>query len=266
MKIGICGYGFVGQAIYSFMHQHFDDVVVYDKYSVSMNKLDVLFDTELLYICVPTPYEESIQTYNMKELDLTLALLADQNYKGIILIKSTVLPTYCAIMNNQYPQLVIVHNPEFLSAATAVADFATQKHIILGHTEQSEQAAIQVVKEFYTTLFPSAVLSVTTSIISALVKLGCNSFYATKVQFFTELFLLCEKMEVDYTVVKTLMLNNQWINPMHTTVPGPDKQVSFGGACLPKDVSALNQFMHSNVTPHKVLDAVITERHTMRKD
>ena len=39
------------------------------------------------------------------------------------------------------------------------------------------------------------------------------------------------------------MLKNGWINPMHTTVPGPDGQLSYGGFCFPKDTNALLQFM-----------------------
>ena len=61
------------------------------------------------------------------------------------------------------------------------------------------------------------------------------------------------------------MLNNKWINSNHTSVPGSDGQVSFGGACLPKDINALNQFMIVNNTPNKVVNAVIMERNVMRE-
>ncbi len=36
-----------------------------------------------------------------------------------------------------------------------------------------------------------------------------------------------------------LMLKNNWINPMHTKVPGNDGQLSYGGKCFPKDTKAL---------------------------
>jgi UDP-glucose 6-dehydrogenase len=201
----------------------------------------------------------------MCELDTTLALLAEKHYKGIILIKSTVLPDYCAEKNTIYPQLRVIHNPEFLSASTAVEDFANQVQIILGYTSQS-QACVNNISEFYGKLFPSAILSVTTSTVAGLAKLACNSFYATKVQFFTDLFFLCEKKQIEFNEVKKLMLNNQWIHERHTTVPGPDGRVSFGGACLPKDISALNQYMIQKKSPNNVLDAVINERNSMRND
>ena len=97
-------------------------------------------------------------------------------------------------------------------------------------------------------------------------KLFCNSFYATKIQYFTEVKLLCDKMNIEYNNVINLMLNNGWINPMHTYIPGPDGNLSYGGACFPKDSNALNQYMKKLNTPNAVLDASIKERNLMRKD
>jgi len=201
----------------------------------------------------------------MKEINDTITALSICQYKGVILIKSTVLPDYCMTMNRDYPELIIVHNPEFLSAKTAVTDFAEQSHIVLGFTEQS-LSSINYVKEFYRQLFPQADISDTISQCSALMKMACNSFYATKIQFFTELYLLCEKLDISYNEVKELMLKNMWINPHHTDVPGSDNFISFGGACFPKDISALNAFMQQLLTPNTVINAAIVERNVMRND
>lgn len=273
MLVGICGLGFVGEAIHAFLNKFkhsslnennlIQDILVYDKYR-KINTLDTLFNADILYLCIPTPYDEQLQSYNMDEIDNTLFLLAELKYTGIILLKSTVLPNYCVNINKQYPGLQVVHNPEFLTARTAEEDFEQQNHIILGYTEQS-QSAIQTVTDFYKTLFPCALLSINSANESALTKLACNSFYATKVQFFTELYLLCDQIGVEFNTVKNLMLQNNWINPMHTVIPGPDGQLSFGGACLPKDISALNQYMAMNRTPNGVVNAVIHERNCMRR-
>ena len=66
--------------------------------------------------------------------------------------------------------------------------------------------------------------------------------------------------------LEELMLKNGWINPMHTEVPGPDGQLSYGGYCFPKDTNALLQHMIKEDTPNKVLEATINERNEMRKD
>ena len=267
MNIGICGLGFVGNAIYQFMNDssllHHHNVFVYDKYK-AINNLDALLYCDIIYICLPTLFDADLGSYNMNEINNTIYLLSEEKYNGIILLKSTVLPTYCEDINMQYPLLKIIHNPEFLSAKTAIQDFKEQTHIILGYTIYSKPC-IPFIESFYKSLFPQSIISINNSTVSALTKLACNSFYATKVQYFTELYLLCERINVDFNDVKVLMLGNEWINPMHTSIPGPDGQVSFGGACLPKDISALNQYMADLGIDNAVIDSTIKERNKMRE-
>jgi UDP-glucose 6-dehydrogenase len=97
-------------------------------------------------------------------------------------------------------------------------------------------------------------------------KIFVNSYYAVKIQFFNELYLLCQNNGSDYETIKNLMLKNGWINSMHTNVPGPDGKLSYGGACFPKDTSALNKYMERLSSPNEVLNATISERNKFRKD
>ena len=114
--------------------------------------------------------------------------------------------------------------------------------------------------------FPNSAISMCSSRESECMKIFCNSFYATKVQFFNEIYLLCNSIGVEYSNVRNLMLNNDWINPMHTLVPGPDGQLSYGGACFPKDTKALEKFMIESDISHEVLSAAIRERSKYRDD
>jgi UDP-glucose 6-dehydrogenase len=190
-------------------------------------------------------------------------MLNDHNYKGLIVIKSTVLPNYCEDINSLYSELKIFNNPEFLSARTAKEDFAKQKHIVLGYTSMTEKD-INTLLYFYRELFSEANISIATSKESSLMKLGCNSFYATKIQYFTELYLLCQKLQCDYDMVRDLMLNNEWINPMHTMVPGTDGKISYGGMCFPKDISALSEYMKELGVSNLVVDATINDNKLTR--
>ena len=165
IKVGICGCGFVGNAIQQFLLNLQDDIQlsVYDKYKNlnnlnNLNKFECLLDVDFLFICLPTNYNEELKSYDMTEINNTLSLLSENNFGGIILIKSTVIPNYCSEMNNLYSNLNIIHNPEFLSASTAVADFSEQKHIILGHTKQSI-SYINMIFNFYKNLFQIYYLS-----------------------------------------------------------------------------------------------------------
>jgi UDPglucose 6-dehydrogenase len=265
-KVGICGYGFVGGAIYDFFMNRIPEdgyiISVYDKYK-HINTFKVLLDTDLIFICLPTNYDDNLKTYDMKEISSTVNMLNENNYKGLVVIKSTVLPNYCEDINSLYSDLKIFNNPEFLSARTAKEDFATQKYIILGYTSMTKKD-INYLLDFYSELFPKADISVATSKETALMKLGCNSFYATKIQYFTELYLLCRELDCDYDVVKNMMLGNQWINPMHTMVPGTDEKISYGGMCFPKDIAALSEYMKELGVSNLVVDATIKDNKLTR--
>ena len=200
----------------------------------------------------------------MDAIHENLIYLEQNEYNGPVVIKSTVSMTTCEELAQLYPKLDIVHNPEFLTARTALYDFHYQKHIVIGKTNSSKN--YQKVVDFYRKNYETAEISVCSSTESELMKNFLNSFYAVKVQFFTEMYLLCQKLGINYGTVKTLMLKNGWINPMHTTVPGPDGKISYGGLCFPKDTNALLQVMIANDTPHEVLKSTIIERNIMRKE
>ena len=76
---------------------------------------------------------------------------------------------------------------------------------------------------------------------------------------------LCGKLDSNYGNVRDLILENGWVNKMHTTIPGPDGSLSYGGACFPKDTQALYNTMVENGTISEVLGATISERKKKRK-
>ena len=265
LSISICGLGFVGNAIYQTLKE-FDDIElhIYDLYKEIGIKTDLL-KTEILFLCLPTPFDEIKSEFSITELDNILNFLNTNNYTGVILIKSTIIPNTTNMFSDKYINLKLIHNPEFLSARTAIEDFKNQKHIILGISKNCTHDNITFISNFYKKYFVDNI-SVCDSNTSECVKLYCNSFYAVKVQFFTELFLTCNKLNTNYNNVKDLMLKNNWINPMHTNVPGPDNNISYGGACFPKDTNAICSFMEKNNIPNEVIKATIKERNSMRED
>ena len=256
MKIGIAGLGFVGSSMFrSFKEKHVD-VVGYDKFSdaISKNTLEDCLQTEILFFALPTLYNEETKEYNKDAIYESCKYLQENKYKGVIVLKSTVEPETTENLCKTFRNLEFIHNPEFLTARTAYHDFHHQEHVVLGRSSRCSNENYNKVYAFYANYYPRAYISICSCSESESMKIFVNSFYSVKIQFFNELYLLCEKMGINYNIVRDLMLRNKWFTHHHTNVPGPDGKLSYGGACFPKDTNALLQFMKKYETPSQVLE------------
>ena len=267
LKIGIAGVGFVGGAMLKSFIKNNVDVKAYDKYNDKYNTFEEITYSDIIFLCLPTKFDENINMYDKSCIYSVCDDLNKVNYSGSIIIKSTVETGTTEKISNKYPNLQFIHNPEFLTARTAYEDFHNQKHIVIGKSGNCNQKHVENLYNFYNYNYPEAEFSFCSSNESESMKLFVNCFYSVKIQFFNELFLLTQKIEnCNYDNILSIMLKNNWINPMHTKVPGPDGELSYGGACFPKDTNALLNLMKFNNTSSSVLESTINERNIMRKD
>jgi UDPglucose 6-dehydrogenase len=265
MNIGIIGLGVVGSALMKSFEKRNINLIIYDKYK-NIGNIELTLNSDILFLALPTPFDDTLNDYNIDPILHTLNYLNSQTYKGIILIKSTVIPSTIKKLSNEYQNLKLIHNPEFLSMKTATEDVDNQKNIILGLTPQIQIEDKNILSNFFSMYYPNAKIMFCSSDEAESVKIFSNSFYAVKVQFFTEIFTLCQNQNINYENVVQMMIENEWINPMHTKVPGPDGQISYGGACLPKDIKALNSKLEKENLPNAIIKGAIDERNQMRKD
>lgn len=267
-KVGVCGLGVVGSAIL----KSFNKRLTTENYSPiqfsfdlykNKNTFSSMLSADILFICLPTEISTETNSYNLEAIFSTMKELEKNNFSGLVVLKSTVVPGTCKKLCETFPRLCIVYNPEFLSVKTSIFDFENQKQIIIGGTDEK---AKQKLKKFFIQFgygFENNI-SLCSFEEAECTKIFCNSFYACKVQIFTEFYKICERLSVPYEQVREMMLKNEWIHPMHTSVPGPDGNISFGGMCLPKDSQALLTFMKDLDSPSKVLQSVLEERNEMR--
>jgi nucleotide sugar dehydrogenase len=265
-SVGIIGLGFVGGAMFKSFQLKEINTVGYDKYkNGGIGSLEDILKTDFVFLCLPTLFDEIKNCYNKDAIYEVCNSLQTNNYKGIVIIKSTVEPETTNNLTNKY-DLKFIHNPEFLTARTAFKDFHNQKHIVLGIGSNCSEKNLIKVKDFYSTNFPLANISTCNSLESESMKIMCNSFYASKIMLFNEYYLLCKKNGSDFNVIKKLMLKNDWINSMHTNIPGPDGKLGYGGACFPKDTKALYQYMKSQNLDSIVLESVIKQNEKVRNE
>ena len=141
-KIGVVGNGFVGGAVkFGFSPQVGCDaeVKVYDKNpSKSTHSLEeTVNDSDFIYLSVPTPANKD-GSINLDILEGALDDISEihDGRDNAILIRSTVIPGTTWALQQKYPRLNILFNPEFLTERSANFDFINQSRFIVGNNGQ----------------------------------------------------------------------------------------------------------------------------------
>ncbi len=267
MKIGIIGYGFVGKAT-GLLKCEEVEILIYDIEPKLCNcKFEELKFCDIIFISVPTPMNEdgSCHIGIVKKVVSDLQkLIMNTSENPIIIIRSTVPPGTCEILNNN-----IWFMPEFLTEKRFMIDFITNDEWIIGSpTYSKERIPTHKETKQYNTLRNLFKLSkkygsiandkvrFTTTRNAELVKYTRNSFLATKISFFNEISEICKKSNCDFETVRELTCNDTRIGHSHSNVPGHDGKNGFGGICLPKDSSALLEFGKNYNAQVLILDAI----------
>lgn len=264
LKVSVCGVGVVGSAVLETFKKRNVNVLGYDKFK-NIGTKESLLSSDIIFFCLPTLYSEELKEYNKSSIHEVSHYLSENDYKGLVVLKSTVEPGTSRDIHNKY-NLRVVHNPEFLTAKTAKEDFDNQTHVVIGGKSKID-SNVKLLEKFYRYFWCEKIqYSLATWEETELMKIGVNSFYAVKIQFLNEIYLYSKHLKADYNNVKEIMLKNGWISEHHTSVPGTDGKLSYGGMCFPKDTNALCEAMKKSNVTCKVLEATISERNTLRDD
>ena len=247
-NIGIIGRGFVGSAVAHGFSEGvgYNAIIrIYDKDpSKSLNSLeDVVNKSDFIFVSVPTPSNED-GTINIEILNSCISEINEIHSKKkhsnpIVLIRSTILPGTSLKIQNTFPDMRIVFNPEFLTERSANFDFISQTRFVLGGDEKN----VTEVSKLYRDRFGSSIAIIETDFQSAeLIKYVCNTYFATKVSFLNEMKRISDKVDAHWDDVIEGFLRDGRIGSSHSQVPGPDGKFGFGGSCFPKDIQAMISF------------------------
>jgi UDP-glucose 6-dehydrogenase len=224
MKVGIWGYGFVGQAQHSIINA-LADVTIYDLYkSQYCDSISAMRDMDMIFVCVPTPNKEYRQDPSF--VQGVLNYLANDKYRGIVVIKSTILHEHI----EEYTQsLNICYNPEFLNQNTSFEDALNQECIILG----GDYDVTGTVQEFYRNCtHVQASYEFMTIKEASDFKYTRNLYGAYKVLFWEFI------QDTTGNARKMADLYKKMEYQSEMSQVGMDGFRGFGGACFPKDTKA----------------------------
>jgi UDPglucose 6-dehydrogenase len=258
MKIGIIGVGFVGTAVKLAYEAADIDTICIDEHKGYYATYDNIMDCQAIFVCVPSPVAEDGSCDTSYLLDVMAKL---KDYSGIIISKVTAPPTVYTELSQTYCNLV--HAPEFLTAANANEDYRTGQFAIIGGYEPCTQDAARIIRMGQPRIHAIQYVSIGEA---SLAKYAINTYLATKVIFNNELHNLAKSIGLNYTAVRHAIALDTRIGLSHLDVPGPDGQYGFGGACFPKDTSALLHFAEQNGVELSVLKSAVLTNKTYRSD
>jgi UDPglucose 6-dehydrogenase len=104
-----------------------------------------------------------------------------------------------------------------------------------------------------------------TAVEASFVKYGINSYLASKVLWFNQFYDVVNKHGSNFGKVVGAITADSRVGRSHTTVPGFDGRRGYGGACFPKDTSALAHFADGLGVDMTVLKEVISSNNKYRK-
>jgi len=241
----VIGYGVVGQATANLfgIKLHFD--VDPDRSNTS---LEEVAKCRFIFICLPTPVEES-GFYRTEHIESTIGQLQRLGTNAIIIIRSTVPPGFAKNLQQRIQYSRIISNPEFLSEDTATHDSTHPPFILLGG---SEEGVLSEVKALYEGRLKSCPIILTDNTTAELAKISMNAYFSTKVIFANELYDAARKLDANYERIREILERHPFGPKNHFKVWYKGRR-GVHGKCLPKDTMAFNFYTGSELT-EKVME------------
>lgn len=250
MNIGIIGLGIVGAAIKNgFDYQGFNTT----HYDINDDSsIEDILSTEIVYLCLPSPALSTGQC-DTSIIESVIDELHTRNYDGIIAIKSTVAPGTTQAMIDKYDNDKILFVPEFLKERSASFDFIHDHNLlVVGHTNVVNA---HVVERSHSKIADNIVRLSPTE--AELLKYKHNAFNALRVTFANVMYELCQQYDADYNSIKNAFIDKNNLPDEYLDVT--DELRGFAGACLPKDVSALDYITKEAEMPYSLWKTILDD-------
>ena len=247
LKIGFVGQGFIGKSYADDMERRGYATVRYALEEPYQKNKEKIKECEIVFIAVPTPTTPKGFDYSIVEAALKLV------GKGkTAVIKSTILPGTTARLQKKFPNIYVMHSPEFLVLKQAAEDAARPLRNIVGLPTINKKTLARgaaVMK-----VLPRAPFEMICGAKEAeMVKYAGNFFLYLKVLYANLMYETATAIGADYEKVAKAIAADPRIGGSHLQVlhdsghKGAKKGRGAGGVCFIKDVQALAEFYADKV-------------------
>ncbi len=248
LQIGFIGQGFIGKHLADDFAERGFKIVRYALEPDYADNKDAIALCDIVFIAVPTPTTPT--GFDSRILEAVLPLVGSGK---TAVVKSTMLPGTTLRLQNQFPDIVVLHSPEFLREKSAREDTKAPLRNIVGipvkdvlHQTAAEQVMAVLPKSPYALITGAAE--------AELIKYSGNNFLALKVIFMNMVYDAAAAAGADYAVIADAMKADPRIGTSHMNVvdqsghPGSVPGRGAGGHCFPKDWAAFTDWYKDNCT------------------
>lgn len=239
VQVGMIGSGWIGQNYANMFIKNGFDVIQYSLDPKFVGNKEKIKECRITLIAVPTPTTPEGFDYSIVEN--VLSLIGKGN---IAVIKSTIQPGVTRRLQEKFPDITVLHSPEFLAEMTAAYDAEFPDRNVVGYVDDNDIRAAGEVMD----ILPEAPYE---AIIPAeeaeMVKYAGNEFLWMKVLFANILFDLCERRGIQYDTVKKVIGFDPRIGHSHLSIKHKNGR-GAGGHCFPKDSASFREMFEAVMT------------------
>lgn len=240
MLIGFIGQGFIGRHMADDFDNRGYDVVRYAMEMPYAGNKDRIADCDITFVAVPTP--TTPEGFDCSIIRSVLSLIGTGK---TVVIKSTILPGTTVMLQQENPDIFIMHSPEFLREVSAAEDTAHPERNIVGIPV--ETAEYQDRAQTVLDCLPESPYSLITAAPNAeCIKYIGNTFLYTKLVFMNIASEFTQSAGADWEIVRRAVGADVRIGTGHTNVV-QDSGRGAGGHCFIKDFEAFMEYYAASV-------------------
>ena len=247
--VGCIGQGFVGTAYADAIEDRGFTVVRYARSEPHVQNGERIKERDVVLIAVPTPTvpvrsseSEGGQPSTKFDDSVLREVLGLVGEGKVAVIKSTVLPGTTEALQEAFPDIFVLHSPEFLRGLgqRAAEDARHPSRTVIGLPRDTD--AYRAHAQTLLGILPKAPIEIVCSAREAeLIKYAANSFLATKVVYCNLIHDLAGALGARYEVVRDGIVADPRIGASHTDIVANGGR-GAGGPCFIKDFAALRAF------------------------
>ncbi len=261
--LGFIGQGWIGKNY----ADHYEDkgypVVRYALEEAYRKNKEQIRKCDIVFVAVPTP--TTPKGFDASAVEDALSLVGDGK---IAIIKSTVKIGTTRRLAREFPNIKIVHMPEFLREAYARHDVDNPERMFVGIPEETREYH-EIAKRILSLGPRAAHEKICRAEEAEMLKYTHNALGYATIVFSNLLYDLAQKHDIPWKSVRQAILDNPWfpsryIDPVHKGGRGA------GGDCFIKDFAAF-ALMYKEANPddidgEKLLEAFSKKNNRLLRD